>query len=309
MRRCYFGKILWEGSGVTNTIRTVLLAGSVLAVLLFPLDTPGQEKIVLARIGQVVVTLQDFQDELRIYGRSAKFKERLLTLTPEGKRKILKAMISERLLFKAALDERTRLDRVEEKRLERMRRNLLARKYLKDRLALEPLTEEVLKRYWSSHRAEFKTPEMRRVRQIVVRTRSEAEEIRNLVIRGAEIKTLARERNIDGSRKRDGDLGWIAKGIMVSEFDKVAFSLPEGEISPIFKTGFGYHLLVVEGVRPPVQRKLSEVREAVKKSLELETLEKIEKELTRKYGLEIDQDLLEEALGESLTQPENKTKN
>ncbi len=293
---------------MTNNIRRVLLAVFVMAVLLFPLDTPGREKTVLARIGQAVVTLQDFEDELRLYGRSAEFKERLLTLTPEGKRKILKAMITERLMFRAALDEGTRLDRAEAKRLERLRRNLLARKYLKDRLALEPLTEEALKRYWSSHRAEFKTSEMRRVRQVVVRTRFEAEEIRNLMTQGAEIKTLAKQHNIDASKKKEGDLGWIGKGIMVPEFEKVAFSLPEGEISPIFKTAFGYHLIVVEGIRPPVQRKLSEVREAVKKSLELETLGKIEKELTRKYGLEVDQDLLEEVLGGARTQPQSKTK-
>jgi peptidyl-prolyl cis-trans isomerase C len=294
---------------VNNPIRISLLVGAVVAVLLFPLDSFSQEETVLVRLGQVVITLQDFEEELREYGQSADFKNRLLTLSPQGKRKILKAMISERLMFKAALDEGTRLDQVEQRRLERMRRTFLARKYMQDRLAAEPLTEEALKQYWSSHQAEYTTPEQRKVRQVVVRTKVEAEEIRNLILKGTEIKTVAQERNVDASRKRGGDLGWIPKGIMVPEFDKVAFSLPEGELSPIFKTVFGYHLIVVEGIKPPVQRQLSEVREVVKRSLELETLEKLEEKLRQKYGLEIDEGLLEEALGKNSTRPKDKTKN
>jgi len=48
-----------------------------------------------------------------------------------------------------------------------------------------------------------------------------------------------------------GSLGWQTKGNLDPEFEKVAFELPPSPVdSPTFervKTGFGYHIIMVEG--------------------------------------------------------------
>lgn len=47
-----------------------------------------------------------------------------------------------------------------------------------------------------------------------------------------------------GSSGKCGDLGFFKRGMMVSEFDAVAFRLKkEGEISEVFETEFGYHFM------------------------------------------------------------------
>lgn len=46
-----------------------------------------------------------------------------------------------------------------------------------------------------------------------------------------------------GSAINGGDLGMQEKGTFVPEFDAVAFSLNDGEVSKVFKTQFGYHLM------------------------------------------------------------------
>ncbi len=46
-----------------------------------------------------------------------------------------------------------------------------------------------------------------------------------------------------GSAKDCGDLGMVPTGVMVPEFDAVALSLKEGEISQVFKTRYGYHFM------------------------------------------------------------------
>lgn len=46
-----------------------------------------------------------------------------------------------------------------------------------------------------------------------------------------------------GSAKDCGELGLVPTGIMVPEFDAVALSLKEGEVSQVFKTQFGYHFM------------------------------------------------------------------
>lgn len=46
-----------------------------------------------------------------------------------------------------------------------------------------------------------------------------------------------------GSAEKGGELPLVAQGVMVPEFDAVALSLKEGEISQVFRTEFGYHIM------------------------------------------------------------------
>lgn len=46
-----------------------------------------------------------------------------------------------------------------------------------------------------------------------------------------------------GSASNCGELGMVSPGMMVPEFDAVALSLKDGEISPVFKTKYGYHIM------------------------------------------------------------------
>ena len=46
-----------------------------------------------------------------------------------------------------------------------------------------------------------------------------------------------------GSAKRGGEIDNVVRGRMVKEFEDVAFSLKEGEISEIFETKFGFHFI------------------------------------------------------------------
>ena len=63
---------------------------------------------------------------------------------------------------------------------------------------------------------------------------------------GADFAKLAEENSDDpGSKVRGGDLGYFGRGMMVPDFEKVAFDLKPGEVSKPTKTQFGYHILKV----------------------------------------------------------------
>ncbi len=77
------------------------------------------------------------------------------------------------------------------------------------------------------------------------RVRRKIEEFREAVVKGEkEFCTVAILYSEDpGSAKECGELGMVPSGVMVPEFDAVAMSLKEGEVSQVFKTEYGWHFM------------------------------------------------------------------
>ncbi len=61
----------------------------------------------------------------------------------------------------------------------------------------------------------------------------------------AKFAELAKRESSCPSKEKGGDLGEFAKGQMVPEFEKVAFSIEPGKVSDPVKTQFGWHLILV----------------------------------------------------------------
>ncbi|MFP4988575.1 peptidylprolyl isomerase PrsA [Staphylococcus haemolyticus] len=55
---------------------------------------------------------------------------------------------------------------------------------------------------------------------------------------------IAKKESMDSSSaKKDGSLGYVVKGQMVSKFEKELFKLKEGQVSDVVKTDYGYHVI------------------------------------------------------------------
>ena len=78
---------------------------------------------------------------------------------------------------------------------------------------------------------------------ILVDKQSEALQLLEEIKKGKKFGSAAREISKCPSRKKDGSLGYFTKGMMVKEFDQVAFKLQIGEISEPVKTEFAYHII------------------------------------------------------------------
>ena len=65
------------------------------------------------------------------------------------------------------------------------------------------------------------------------------------------------------TRETGGDFGWRVRGQMGKEYADVAFGLKNGEVSPLIKTAFGWHIIRREDqrIRKPVE--FEQVRERV----------------------------------------------
>lgn len=66
-----------------------------------------------------------------------------------------------------------------------------------------------------------------------------------------DFKTVALEVSTDPSVKdNSGEIGWIAPFRYVWAFEKTAYETAIGEVSPVFRTQYGFHIMLVEEERP-----------------------------------------------------------
>ncbi|MDR1974860.1 MAG: peptidylprolyl isomerase [Bacteroidales bacterium] len=76
--------------------------------------------------------------------------------------------------------------------------------------------------------------------------KAQLSELRARIVKGDRFGSLAGLYSDDpGSRLKSGELGYTQRGEWVSEFEAMANSLKIGELSPVFETPFGFHILEV----------------------------------------------------------------
>ena len=80
-------------------------------------------------------------------------------------------------------------------------------------------------------------------RHILVKTKAEAEKLKQQLAKGADFGELAKKYSQCPSGKKGGDLGEFRPGQMVKAFDNVVFKKPVLEIHGPIKTQFGFHLI------------------------------------------------------------------
>lgn len=142
-----------------------------------------------------------------------------------------------------------------------IRRNLLISKLI-DQLedTLEPITDEEVQAFYDENFEEyFSIRERRKIRHILVESRSLAESLLVRIERGEDFSVLAEEYSIDYYSAIDGgEMDFMEKGRFVEPFNSVAFSLPIGEVSDVVETSHGFHVLEVLEIKPPEVIELDE---------------------------------------------------
>ncbi len=141
---------------------------------------------------------------------------------------------------------------------------------------LEP-DEEQLQARFDEQKARFITPESRMAAHILIAVSSDADEAAIELARqkasdiadqaqdGADFAELARTYSEDaGSASMGGDLGWVEPGVMVKAFEDALYALTLAKpLSDPIQTGFGWHVIRLEDVRPAEGMSFEEARETL----------------------------------------------
>ncbi len=144
------------------------------------------------------------------------------------------------------------------------------------------ISQKELKEYYNKNKKEFMQKESVHARHILVKSEDEAKKIINELkgLKGEALKKkfieLAKEKSTGPSGPRGGDLGYFAKGQMVPEFEKAAFSLKPGQITtkPV-KTQFGYHVIYVEDKKEASTKPFEEVKPYIEQRLKMERFKEV----------------------------------
>lgn len=159
--------------------------------------------------------------------------------------------------------------------------------YVRQVIARQVVTDAEMRKFYEERATDFKQPKMVKARHIVAT--SDGMAVNNIADSNATSPSEAHEKMVnirrqlesspesfadlamqfseDNAAQAGGDLGWFSEGKMVPEFDEVVFDLEEGEISPVIESRYGYHVVLVEEVKPEGIIPFDEARETIHREL------------------------------------------
>jgi peptidyl-prolyl cis-trans isomerase C len=250
---------------------------------------------ILATIDNDTVTLEEFNKELDRIPINMK----MLVATESGKKSYLDRLIVKRLLLREAKKEKVDNEKDFQEKLTDIKEQLLMESLLKKKINVDSKTTDVdLKKYYDTHKEDFKREKEINTRHILLKTEEEAKQIQSRLLKGEDFVELAKQYSIDPNAKTTGgEIGFHPKGTLLPEYEGVAFKLSKvGQISGIVKTQFGYHIIRLEGMKAPSYVAFDEVKDFIKQKIsqekQKEILEKYIEDLKKIAKITINEELL-----------------
>lgn len=186
---------------------------------------------------------------------------------PEMRDKVLRGIMTEKLLLGEA--EKAGIEKSEavQKQLEEVKKKLMVKALLDQKTA--DISDADLKREYDALVASLRDEKEARARHILVASEKEAKEVKAKIDGGKSFEDVARDYSKDpGSAKQGGDLGYFVKDKMVKEFADAAFKLKKGEVSEPVKSQFGWHIIKLEDMRKVTPPTYNEAKEMLRARLQ-----------------------------------------
>lgn len=141
------------------------------------------------------------------------------------------------------------------------------------------LSAEDIETYYFDNKEKFATPKTVEARHILFKldaeapgdvvdaAREKAQKVLDLVRKGEDFASMAKQYSEGPSKENGGQLGAFKKEDMVAPFSEKAFSMEQGEVSEPVRTQFGWHLIKVEKVNEASVQSLEDATKTIQKTL------------------------------------------
>ena len=152
---------------------------------------------------------------------------------------------------------------------EEVRAQLISEELFKKVTGDVKVSKAEVKAYYTSHKSQYGQPQTRDVRHILVAKKALADQLYAQLKAGANFAKLAKKYSKDPGSASNGGKLTVSKGQTVPAFDKTAFNLKKGQLSPPVHTQYGYHIIqALSAVKPAQTSSLSKVESSIKQQLE-----------------------------------------
>ena len=266
---------------------------------------------VLVTIDKDKITVEEFNKELDKIPMNMK----MMVATESGKKSYLDSLIIKKLLLREASKGNIENEKDFQTRLADIKEQLLIESLLKKKLNSDTkLTDEEIKKYYDTNKEKFKKEKEINTRHILLKTEAEAKQIKEKLQNGEDFIELAKKYSIDpNAQVTGGEVGFHPKGTLLPEYEEAAFKLTKiGQTSGVVKSQFGYHIIRLEGAKPPAYVPFDEVKDFIKQQImqgkQKELVEKYIAELKKNVKITVNEDLLKEEKPAASEKPETKDK-
>jgi len=124
-------------------------------------------------------------------------------------------------------------------------------------------TDADIKTFFEQNKEKLGKAASVKLRQIFVGTQAEADDAYVALSAGADFAKLSGLKSTDENlRKKEGDIGYISKGLLLPEIEKEIFALKPGQHTKSIATGNGYSLFKLETSKPGEPAKLDDALKA-----------------------------------------------
>ncbi len=139
--------------------------------------------------------------------------------------------------------------------------------------------EATARKVYDDHKDQFKKPDEAHVLQILVASgpsdppqtrdaaRKRADEAYSKAKGGEDFGKLATAYSQAPSASKGGDLGFVPQGTQLPELDQAAFSVPVGQVSPVFQSQAGFNVIKVLERRQGQQLAWPEVKDRLSEQI------------------------------------------
>ncbi len=279
-----------------------------MALLLFACSKKEDGKV-LVTINNDKITMTEFNKELDKIPMNMK----MMVASESGKKTYLDRLIIKKLLLSEAAKSNIEKDKEFENRLAEIKEQLIIESLLKKKLTSGAnISDEDLQKYYEANKEKFRKDREINTRHILLKSEEEAKQVRDKLQAGEDFSDLAKKYSIDPNAKvTGGEVGFHPKGTLLPEYETAAFKLAKvGQTSGIVKTQFGYHIIRLEGIKPPQYVPFAEVKDFIKQQLiqekQKDVLDKYIEELKKSAKITINEELLKDQTPAATPQPESK---
>jgi len=194
-----------------------------------------------------------------------------------------KQKLSMQDFLKNLAKEGNSLESVKKEIRTQMMRARLLRREIKSKIIV---SDEEIGEYYNKNRQDYEGKETVRIKQLlllippnadstaIAKVRNGAMQLHKRVMAGESFDLLIVKYSQGPAAAQGGDVGFVGRGTIIPEVEKVTFSLPVGQISEVIESSIGFHIIQVVDKKGAGLKPIAAVREEIKTKIEEEKLDK-----------------------------------